>query len=164
MIVADATPLIYLAKVNRLELLDIFDEVIIPYEVKAEVVDAGKANNTDAYSIEKLLNTTIKVKQVQKFLDIPIAIHKGEKAVISLAKELRIDEVLMDDKIARNAAELLGLKPRGTIYLLLKALELDKLSLNEFLDTLEDMLRHGFRLKEEILIEVIKKAREIDKL
>ena len=41
MIVSNATPLIYLAKVGKLDLLKIFSRVVIPKEVKVGVVDRG---------------------------------------------------------------------------------------------------------------------------
>jgi len=57
----------------------------------------------------------------------------------------------------------MGLKPRCTIYVLLKALEIKKLDLNDFLNILDELVKHGFRLKEEVYLEAIKKAREIAK-
>ena len=42
-VVSNATPLIYLAKVDKLNLLkSVFSNVFIPEEVKREVVDEGK--------------------------------------------------------------------------------------------------------------------------
>ena len=162
MIISNATPLIYLAKVGKLHLLKIFGEVIIPEEVKIEVVDKGKQMEmTDAYVIERAIHEGwIKVLKA-KVIDTPVEIHLGEKAVLSLAKELGVKEVLVDEKPARVAAKLLGLKPRGTIFVLLKALQNGEITLDEFLDTLSKMIRHGFRLKEEIFVEAIREARRI---
>jgi predicted nucleic acid-binding protein len=69
----------------------------------------------------------------------------------------------MDEVSARTAAKLMGLTPRGTLYVLLKALELKEFNLNDFLDTLSELVKHGFRLKEEVYLEAVKKAREIAK-
>ena len=47
MIVADASPLIVLAKLQRLELLnDLYGEVLLGPTVKAETIDAGEAVRT----------------------------------------------------------------------------------------------------------------------
>ena len=43
----------------------------------------------------------------------------------------------------------------------MKALEVREISLNEFLDALSELVKHGFRLKEEVYLEAVRKAREI---
>ena len=43
-VVSNATPLIYLAKIGKIDLLrKVFKEVFIPEEVKVEAVDEGKS-------------------------------------------------------------------------------------------------------------------------
>lgn len=85
----------------------------------------------------------------------------GERAVISLAKSKGIKEVLIDEASGRAAARLLGLKPRGTIFLLLSALEIKAMDLEEFLEALDQLVKEGFRLKEEVYLEAVRKARRI---
>lgn len=162
-VVSNATPLIYLAKVGRILLLrKIFGEVFIPEEVKVEVVDKGKQiGERDAYVVEKAIEDGwLKVLRVE-VVKIPIKLEPGEVAVLSLAKKLGQREVLVDEISARTAARLMGLTPRGTIFVLLKALEIKEISLSEFLDTLSDLIKHGFRLKEEVYLEAVKTAKEI---
>jgi len=162
MIVSNATPLIYLAKVGKLDLLRILGEVAIPEEVKIEVVDKGKAmKKIDAFAVEKAISDGwIKVFETE-LVNVPVEIHLGEKAVLSLAKKLDVEEVLVDEVPARVAARLLGLKPRGTIFVLLKALQKEKIDLDEFLDILNRMIERGFRLREEVFVEAVKEARKI---
>jgi len=162
-VVSNATPLIYLAKVGRLNLLRmVFGEVFIPEEVKVEVVDRGKQlGERDAYVVEKAVEDGwLKVLRVE-ILEIPIKLEPGEVAVLSLAKKLGQREVLVDEISARTAARLMGLTPRGTVFVLLKALEIKEIGLSEFLDALSDLVKHGFRLKEEVYLEAVRKAREI---
>lgn len=164
-VVSNATPLIYLAKIGRIELLvKVFSEVYIPDEVKSEVVDEGKRlGKVDAYVVEDAIaDGLIKVSSAE-IVEPPIPLGNGEAAVISLAKELGLLEVLMDEVVARTAARLMGLTPRGTIFVLLKALEMREISLNEFFEALSDLVKHGFRLKEEVYLEAIRRAREIDR-
>ena len=162
-IVSNATPLIYLAKIGRLDLLrKVFGEVFIPEEVKVEAVDRGKElGERDAYIIEKAINDGwLKVSKIQ-IIETPIKLEVGEVAALSLAKSLNINEVLMDEVSARTAARLLGLMPRGTVFILLKALEIKEINPDEFLEALKELVRQGFRLKEEVYLEVVRKAREI---
>ncbi len=162
MIVSNATPLIYLAKTGKLELLKIFGEVVIPEEVKVEVVDKGKMlEKADAYVVENAIKEGwIRVLKAEP-IDAPIKLHPGERAVLSLAKKLGAEEVLIDERPARLAAKLLGLKPRGTVYVLLRALKEGLIDLDEFLNTLSEMIKHGFRLREDIIVEAIKEAKRI---
>ncbi len=162
MIVSNATPLIYLAKAGKLHLLKVFGEVIIPEEVKIEVVDRGKElEKADAYVIEKAIEEGwIKVLRAE-FVDMSLKLHPGEVAVLSLAKRLGIEDVLVDEKPARFAAKLLGLRPRGTVFVLLSALKEGVLDFDEFLETLHVMLKHGFRLREDVIVEAIKEAKNI---
>jgi len=163
MIVSNATPLIYLSKVGKLELLkSVFDEVHIPEGVKAEAVDRGKElSKRDALIIEKAIHDGwIKVSKV-KSVKLPIELEPGETAAISLAKSLGAREILMDEVSARSAARLLGLEPKGTIFVLLRALEMGELDLDEFLKTLNELIERGFRLSEEVYIEAIREARKL---
>lgn len=162
-IVSNASPLIYLAKVGRMGLLrGVFGEVLIPDEVKVEVVDRGKElGEGDAYIIERAINEGwLRVLSAEP-MEIPIRLERGEVAVLSLAKKLGLREVLVDEVSARTAARLLDLTPRGTVFVLLRALEGKELDLNEFLDLLSKMVRQGFRLKEEVYVEVVREARRI---
>ena len=91
-------------------------------------------------------------------------LHAGEEAVITIAKEKKIKEVIIDEIAARTAAKIMGLTPKGTIYVLLKALAIKEITLEEFIDLLAKLLEVGFRLKEEIYLEAIKKAKKISQM
>lgn len=122
-IVSDATPLIYLAKIKRYDLLkSVYDNIIISQEVKIEIVDEGKKlKKPDALVIEKeIVDGFIKVKKVGKLTETTLGLQLGELSTLSLAKELKIDEVLIDETIGRTAAKMIGLVPKGTLYVLLK--------------------------------------------
>ena len=162
-IVSNATPLIYLAKVGRIGLLrKIFGEVFIPEEVKIEVVDTGKElGERDSYVIERAITEGWLRVLGAEMMEIPIKLESGETAVLSLAKRLGLDEVLVDEISARTAARLLDLTPRGTVFVLLKALQMREIDLNEFLDLLNQMIKQGFRLKEEVYVEAVREARRI---
>lgn len=161
-IVSNATPLIYLAKIGKMGLLkDVFGEVFIPEEVKVEVVDRGKKlGERDAYVVEKAIKDGWLEVSRAELVEVPIKLELGEVAVLSLAKKLGVREVLIDEVSARIAARLMGLTPRGTIYVLLKALEKKEMDLDKFLEVLNELIRQGFRLKEEVYLEAVRKARE----
>jgi uncharacterized protein len=162
-VVSNATPLIYLAKAGRLDLLrKVFSEVLIPEEVKIEVVDRGKLlGEKDAYVVEKAIEEGwLKVLETES-AKVPIRLDKGEEAALSLAKKMKVKEVLLDELSARSAAKLMDLVPRGTVFVLLKAVEKKEINFDDFVEALDQMISKGFRLKEEVYLEALKQAKRI---
>jgi len=162
--VSNATPLIYLAKANRLSLLQTtVKQVFIPEAVYREVVLEGKRlGEKDAYRVQRAIDQGwIVVQGVKVIYPVEITIHPGEVEVISLAKEKEIEAVLMDDTKARAASEMAGLRPVGTLWLLLKAVQNHILSFDEFLATLENIIEPGFYLKEEVYLRAVRTARKL---
>ena len=163
-IVSNATPLIYLAKIKRYSLLkSLYDKIIISQEVKIEIVDEGKKlKKLDALLIEREIDGGfIELKKVGKLIETNIELEPGELSTLSLAKELKIDEVLIDETLARTAAKIIGLIPRGTLYVLLKNLKSKEITFDDFLNILNELIESGYRLKEEIYIKVIEEAKKI---
>jgi hypothetical protein len=163
-IVSNATPLIYLAKTDNLNLLKaIANQVYIPEAVFQEVVIEGKRlGEKDAYRVEKCINQGwLRVKEVKNLLSFDFPLHYGELEVISLAGQEGIKKVLIDDAKARSLADLAGLKPVGTLWVILQAVKNRMLDFDEFLSTLERIIHSGFYLKDEVYIKVIRKARQL---
>jgi predicted nucleic acid-binding protein len=163
-VISNATPLIYLAKADRLSLLySVFEEVLIPGAVYEEVVLKGKrTGQTDAFLVEKSIEEgRISVRRVQRTHPVSVPLHPGEVEVISLAVESGIETLLIDDARGRATAEMAGLKPRGTLWLILRAVKENLLSFDGFLATLEAMARHGFYLREDLFLRAIREARRL---
>ncbi len=147
MIVSNSGPLIHLAKVGRIKLLkDIFGEVIIPHEVKLEVVDRGKDEGMgDAFLIESEIengwivtdkNNDHKVKEIAESAGIDI----GEASAIMLARRMKCP-VLIDDLAARRFAAGLGLEVIGSIGVLIRSAKLQKISKREAFEALDKLAR-----------------------
>ncbi len=163
-VISNATPLIYLAKANQLGLLQsMIKQVFIPKAVYREVVVEGKRlGEKDAYRVERAITQGWMIVQDIKIIyPVEITIHHGEVEVISLAKEKGIETVLMDDAKARAASEMAGLRPIGTLWLLLKAVKNHLLNFDQFLSTFEGIVQSGFYLKEEVYLKAVRKAREL---
>ena len=163
-IISNATPLIYLAKADKLYLLQTtINQVFIPNAVFQEVVEEGKRlGEKDAYRVEKAISQGwLVVQAVKNIFSHQVSLHPGEIEVISLAKETGIKTVLMDDAKGRSVAELAGLKPVGTLWIILQAVKNHMIDFNEFLSTLEDIIHSGFYLKDEVYIKIIRTAKNI---
>jgi len=163
MIVSNSTVLIYLAKIGKLKLLkELFGEILIPAEVFDEVVIRGKEHqHPDAFIVESAVEEGwIHIKDVEVFGELEdFGIDPGEAQAISLAKSLEVP-ILLDQTHARNAAKALGLKPRGTIFVLLAALRKKLLTSENYQDSLEDLVKSGFRMSDEVYLEAVRLGRK----
>ena len=143
--VSNSTPLIVLAKINRLDLLkDYFGVIYIPEEVYDEVVRRG---GNLAGSSEVASCNWIKVEPVKNRMAVEtlcLSLDKGEAEAIVLTKE-KESLLIIDDGAGRKTAELLGVKITGTVGILLLASKDGKLSLRK---TMDDLKSVGFRLSE----------------
>ena len=96
--ISNSTPLICLAKLNKLELLiKLFKQIIIPEAVKEEVLIEGKPG----YSIlnEYIIWGLIKIENPKNNLDFGIG--TGENAAINLAKEKK-DKFIHVEELKKN--------------------------------------------------------------
>jgi len=161
-IVANAGPLIHLARINKLNLIHtLFKEIRIPNTVKIETVDKGKTQGyVDAIAIEKAISSGwIKVAQTKpnaEKLAKEANISKGEAEAILLAKQMNTTKLLMDDARARKIAQTLGLKPHGTIYILKLALVKKIISKKEYTQSLRKALNTGLYLTTELYLQALK--------
>jgi predicted nucleic acid-binding protein len=158
-VVSNSTPLIFLAKIGRLNILEhIFKTVNIPNEVYTEVVIRGKEKGySDAFLVEKLVDKNLILKkdvEIKKLKNMPIG--KGEQETIELAMKLGIPDILIDDAKGRRIARVYDLKPKGTLWVLTKAYEEDVINKQDLKNCITELIKHGFRIKEEILIEILK--------
>ena len=119
-VVSDASPLISLAILHKLDILAaIYKKVVVPETVYAEVT-AYKKPFADV--IGSFLSGRVVAVCNQLAVDVlSVNIDAGEAEAIILALELKSGDVLMDDYKARKVAEREGLTPVGTLGLLIEA-------------------------------------------
>jgi len=160
-VVCNASPLIYLAKIGRLGLLkDLFGRVLVPLEVHREVVMGGEAgNHPEVASVRDAVREgwlAVRKAPSDPALDrLSGELDRGELEVIALARRTKADIVLMDDSAARRAAEALGLKPRGTIHVILKAHRRKLLSRSDAKRAVRRLISSGFRISAEVYAAVL---------
>lgn len=155
-VVLNASPLIYLGKKRKINLLRlVFEKVLVPVEVEEEIMKLDEGPEAmqlrDAIQegwIEVERPSENKKKQIAKLFG---EIDEGEAAVIALAVEGHGEDVIIDDAEARTAAEYFELKVHGTLYVILEAYKRNVFkSKAEVINMVNNMLRKGFYLSSEV--------------
>jgi predicted nucleic acid-binding protein len=157
--VVDTSPLIFLAKLDRLDLLRrSADTICVPQAVLSEV--RAKPDEA-AQAIEQASRLWLSVREVanRAAVDILLAdLDLGEAEAIVLAKEVNADRIVMDDLDARRFARRVSLEPVGTVGLLLAARLREEIpSVRLEIERLEAL---GFRIAAPLVEAVLREAEE----
>ncbi|MBI4616021.1 MAG: DUF3368 domain-containing protein [Planctomycetes bacterium] len=160
MIVSNSSPLIALAAIGRLDLLrEFFERVLIPPEVRLEVVERG-AGRAGAAEIARAC--WIEVREVTRdalLRELAIHVEPGEAQALALACEVSPDFLLVDDYQAREKAKDLGVRVVGTVGVLVEAKRRGRLqTVKPSLDALRTLF--AFRLADKLYRQVLDAAGE----
>lgn len=121
-VVCDTSPLILLAKIDRLELLfRLYSQTAIPISVLDEVRVRPTEETT---AIESLVeNQAIQIQRVspQVLESVPADLGAGEREAIALAIETDANMIVLDDREGRRVARERELSVTGTIGVLVEA-------------------------------------------
>lgn len=159
-VVADATPLIGLASIGRLEVLrELFEEVFIPQAVYDETVTNGRAEGRAKREVGNA--PWIHVVQVKDRLAVNLLLDEmdlGEVETIVLAVEMNADWVLMDEKKGRRKLSQLNVPKIGTLGILLRAKELGMIQ--NLGQEIKELQKAGFAISQPVIDEILRAAGE----
>lgn len=154
-IVSNTSPLVFLAKLDKLGFLD-KHELLVPSQVVDELRIWEKSGK-DAYVLlmEWLAKANVAVKKAYILPKLPKSLHEGEKATISLAISEKVKTVLIDERRARIAAKMQGLKTVGTMGIVKQQLNKNRITEKECRQIVLELIKKGYRIKEELLAEFL---------
>jgi len=160
--VLDATPLIYLGKMDALEVLDGFD-VVTTRKVYDEVVTCGKeAGAPDARRVEKYDLNIVEAPENEtheRLTDAP-GLSDADASVLALVDE-RNATAVMDEKRGRSVADAEGIGVRGTAFLLLSAVKQDELTADRAREILDGMVDAGWYCSTSFYSKIVRKLEEL---
>ena len=137
--VANTTPIISLASINRLDILEnLFGKIIIAEAVYNEI----KAKQS--YGFHEIDSAFIEVQQIKGHLYKDFLLKEldlGETETIMLAKEINADFVIIDENLGYRIANNVGLTAIRTLSILLKAKEKGQIS--QIKPLLDEMIKKG---------------------
>lgn len=151
-VVSDSSPLIALARVGHLHLLQsLFGEVLVPSAVWDEVVQADRPDVTQIVSAEWV--KVVAVPDDSYLLALRTEVDRGEAEAIALAADVGADLLLLDERYARKLAISMGFEIIGVAGVLALAKARGYLAeVRAVLDQLRDLNFHlGTALYEQTL-------------
>lgn len=158
--VANASPLIALAKIDRFSLLKrLFREIVVPDAVWEEVVVRGAGEPGAEPTISAQRAGWLRRQQVKDILAVMFlraTLGPGGAEAIVLAQEVKATWVLLDDDLARAHADRIGLKTKGTAGVLLAAHEAS--FLDDLKAGLDELRTQGFWLSDHIYSAILAEA------
>jgi predicted nucleic acid-binding protein len=151
-IVFNSSPLIFLSRLNFLELFLQYDyQFYVPEVVMAEI--NAKQDEASQYVNQSIDNNSLIIKQVN-LLSLANSINerlgRGEAEAIALATELQSDYVILDDFAARRQAMRLGLNVKGTLAIIKKMMADDQVKIDDLNQFYQQLLQIKFRVKRSI--------------
>ncbi|MBI2660609.1 hypothetical protein HYX07_05595 [Candidatus Woesearchaeota archaeon] len=138
--ISNATALICLSKINKLDLLKkTYSPIIIPSSVKAEVLVEGKEGYSSICNAIK--GGWIKVIDPKRGIDLGLG--AGENQAISLAIE-KNDGIILDDAFAIKAAKAFNVPIVRTTTVIFTALRKKVINKAQALETLNKLIDEGY--------------------
>ncbi|RQG94554.1 DUF3368 domain-containing protein [Natrarchaeobius chitinivorans] len=165
----DATPLIYLAKVDRLDLVTHLDgDCFVPERIHAEVVTAGlDAGYPDARRIERSIEAGVFEivsadgnRLWDRLQDSP-GLSDADVAVLACADAFDATAV-MDESAGRTAAEIEGIETNGTAYLVLLCAKRGHISVAQARETIDSMVDDGWHCAPELYARIVRKLESLE--
>jgi len=160
-IVSNASPLINLARIGKLGLLqNLYGELIIPGAVWQEIVveGAGQPGAEEVKAADWIKQQDVTNRHLTKALKQEL--DTGEAEAIALALEIGADLLLMYEHLGREVARHLEVRYTGLIGVLIEAKRKGFIaSIKPCLDQLRDIA--GFRLSEKLYTRVLQDQEEL---
>jgi predicted nucleic acid-binding protein len=156
--VADASPLIFLAKIGNLALItSVFPgKYCIPRSVRKEVLTAS-ISPVETVSLESFLKSCqiVAVPKPQRFAT---ALSHADNEVLTLALRRRASFLLTDDRLLRQMAVVEGIRPMGTLGILLRSMEQGQTTKRQTRNWVETLVqKHQFRISIEVYDAVLQR-------
>ncbi|MHC4884994.1 MAG: DUF3368 domain-containing protein [Planctomycetota bacterium] len=159
LIVADACPLIFLARLNHLSLLtSLFRQITVPHCIMDEVLAPGGVGS-EQIRLRSFLGSC-------QILDAPEeifpskALSVADNRLLSLCCRHKADLLLTDDALVRRIATQEGIRPLGTLGVLLQSAERRLISVRKTRCLVNALIEeHGFRISIEVYETVLRRLK-----
>ena len=156
-VVADACPVIFLAKLDQLELVRAMfpGTILIPEAVHLELVQESIPLSELRRLQEFLKKCQIEAVRNPQYLSTSLSL--ADRCVLTLAEKHQGAIILTDDGLVRRIARSEGFAVAGTLGILIRARRAGIISKTVARQALNDLVaRHRFRISIELYQEVLR--------
>ena len=161
MIVADAAPLVHLARANWLRLLPrLYTKVVVPPSAWKPVVEPND-RRPETHVLEEATESWLEIRapparaeRTAQALQRATPMGLGEADAIALAESLDVP-VLLEDAIAADVATMRGLTARWTASVILEAHSKGILYRHEAKSAIEDLVKAGLWIRQDVLLHAL---------
>ncbi len=144
-VISDTSPINYLVLIGEIDLLTkLYGEVIVPPIVFNELTADGSPIEVKNWLKNKPAWLFVKTTEFEPSKKI-FGLDAGESEAIQLAKELKADLLIIDEKQGRKVAKEQGIKIVGVIGILASAIKQNIINADEIIQKLE---KTSFRFAE----------------
>jgi predicted nucleic acid-binding protein len=160
MVVTDACPVIFLAKLDRLALIrELFPgSILVPASVRQELSQSVIPLDEQRRIREFLKHCRIEAVRSSRFSSLALSLP--DRHVLTLARKHPNALVLTDDSLVRRIARAEGLPVAGTLGILIRAVRVKLITQQEALQAVDELVaQHRLRISVELYQETIRQIR-----
>ena len=162
-VVADACPVIFLAKLNRLALIQqVFPgTILLPESVWTELVRASIPAD-EQRRIGEFLDHC-RIESIHTPCPPASALSLADRHVLTLAGRHRHSIILTDDSLVRRIALSQGQAVAGTLGLIVRAVRAKLMTQTEAIQTVEELVtKHRLRIAVDLYQETLRQIHQTD--
>ncbi|WP_262174654.1 DUF3368 domain-containing protein [Haloarcula laminariae] len=159
LVVSDTSPLLNLALIEQLDLLESqFSSITVPEQVWDELAAGEGVLDALRELRESEFLSVVEVEQSNLFTEILHELDRGETAAICYAIDHDADLILLDEKDGRQVARRHDLTMTGVIGILLRGATTGQIELEDELDSLREA---GFWISDDLYSKVLSQAENL---
>lgn len=157
--VVDTSPLVFLAKLDRLALLGLFSPVLTTNAVVREV-EAGLAlGHPEILALRREVKAgRLTVRSVSESPIPGLDLGPGELTVLRLASRLAGTVAVVDDRRAIRAAKRNGVRVLSTPFVFLESVSGGEMDGSEFRRALDQLMAEGYHLSPRLYLLLLEEA------
>jgi len=170
-VVSNASPLIYAARIGFLGALEkLYGKILIPQSVYSEVVEKGAEKKAaDALVIEEAVERGFlqvadldeRARVESEVLAKTQNISTGEAEATALAKQVRAELLIIDERGGTIAARALGIRTVGLLGVIIEAMYRGIITFEELRTYYNRLTKTEFRLKHRDHVKAMELAEKV---